>query len=196
MKRVVALFLSLLSAFPIVSAQFGFGYGYLPSPSQWLENEYLVFIIFFAIFFAIIHLSLSRVFSGNPMPSIIIAAALSFLIAASMQRNWYFLEKPILLWALFLIIALVILVVVKAFMGGIGIRGLLIAIALLVGLWPFIKSVAPYEAMSALPYGLTSFLDVIWFWALLLFAILAIIGYKLWGYHRAVQRGRAPWLSR
>lgn len=192
MKRVFVL-LFILFAIPLVSAQFW--YGYLPPPSQWLENEYLVFILFFAIFFATIHLSLSRVFSGNPMPSIIIAAALGFLISASMQRQWYFLEKPILFWALGLIAALIVLVVVRAFMGGIGLRGVLIAIALLWGLWPFIKSVAPYESVSAMPYGLTTFLDATWFFAVIIFIIIVIISYKIWGYHRAVARGRAPWLQ-
>ncbi len=208
MKRVFILLVAIV-AIPLVSAQF-FGYGYLPPPSQWLENEYLTFTLFFAIFFATIHLSLSRVFSGNPMPPMIIAAALAFLISASIQKNWVFLERPVMFWAMSLIGVLIVLAILRMFGGGMNIGGILMLVGVIIMIWPFAKSALPSQVMLSIPEGVMGFFDTTsaWVWPILiLFIIIQILAlfpipglrqlrmYRLWGRHRAVERGRAPWLE-
>jgi hypothetical protein len=184
------LFTTLISSIvnivslPAVYAQFGW-YA-IPGPEYWLDNPWVVFTVFFAIFFATIYVSLGRVFKGNVAPAAVIAAALSFVISAGIQRDWQFLQKPIMFWALILLLILAILTFFKAIaLGPIGSIGLILIIC---GSWPYIKDTLSVGAISSMPYGLISFLDSI----SIFLAVLFYIGIILFGvaFFRAIITGR------
>jgi len=158
MKKLFPLILlSLVLVMPLVSAQFY--YGFL-NPSDLLDNPWFIFTAFFAIFFGVIYMSLGRVLGGTT-PTLVIAAALGFVIAAGVQKSWFFLQQPIMFWAVILVVTLVALTFIKFLFGGQGASPLLVLgfIAILWGLWPFLKNLLPIESIEFIPYGLIDFLD-------------------------------------
>ena len=127
--------LSLILALSFVNAQYYGFYGY-NTPAQWL------------------------VIKGSPIVPGIIAASLAFLISAGIQREWYFLQKPILFWALILGTLLVIATLLRAL--GLKVGGLAILVLLFSavwGSWPFIEQGYGWKLRSYLPFGLTRFFD-------------------------------------
>ena len=151
--------LSLILALSFVNAQYYGFYGY-NTPAQWLENELVIFGLLFTIFFATIYYSLGNVIKGSPIVPGIIAASLAFLISAGIQREWYFLQKPILFWALILGTLLVIATLLRAL--GLKVGGLAILVLLFSavwGSWPFIEQGYGWKLRSYLPFGLTRFFD-------------------------------------
>ena len=168
------LFLLIL---PLVSAYWGGGYsGWGPNfrPADLLENEWTIFVILFAIFYTTIFASLGKVFHENKAVPAILALAISFLVTAGIQKQWMFLEQPIMLWALILAVLLVLLTFFRAMkIGPVMFFGVLF---LLAGLWGSIG-----DSMGViLPYGAVSFLDSInnFRWIILI-AGIALIGYGL-----------------
>lgn len=179
-----AIFIMLLGFMPLVCAQWGW-YG-VPSPEHWLDNPWFIFVILFAVFFATIFISLGRVFKGNPAPAAVIAAALSFLISSGVQRDWQFLQQPIMFWALIVVFALAVLTFLRAAaLGPLGSTGLVLAI---LGSWPYIKNSLSSNMVAALPYGLVNFFDSIsgFFSVLLVIGIICFI----WGFLSALFSGR------
>lgn len=175
MKKLFPLILlSLVLVMPLVSAQFY--YGFL-NPSDLLDNPWFIFTAFFAVFFGVIYLSLGRVLGGTT-PTLVIAAALGFVIAAGMQKNWYFLQQPVMFWAVILVVALIALAFIKFLFGGEGTNPWVVLgfVFVLWGLWPFLKNLLPIDAISSIPYSVVEFLDNTWFIAL----IIAIAGLIFW----------------
>lgn len=174
---MVMILVSLFAVLPLATAYWYSGwYGGSPNMlADLLENEWVIFVILFAIFYTTIFTSLGKVFQGNKSAPAVIALALSFLVTAGIQRQWMFLEKPIMYWALILTLALVILTFFRAMQ--IGAAGLIGLILLLVGLWPIIKSSMGIGALAGLPYGLVTFLDSIngFFWIALIIAGLWLV---------------------
>lgn len=179
MRKKIALmiFFSIMAVLPLASAYWYSGwYGGSPNMlADLLENEWVIFVILFAIFYTTIFTSLGKVFQGNKSAPAVIALALSFLVTAGIQRQWMFLEKPIMYWALILTLALVVLTFFRAMR--IGPAGLIGLILLLVGLWPFIKNSMGISGLAGLPYGLITFLDSIngFFWIALIIAGLLLV---------------------
>lgn len=175
MKKLFPLILlSLVLVMPLVSAQFY--YGFL-NPSDLLDNPWFIFTAFFAVFFGVIYMSLGRVLGGTT-PTLVIAAALGFVIAAGVQKNWFFLQQPIMFWAVILVVTLIALTFIKFLFGGQGASPWLVLgfIAVLWGLWPFLKNLLPIDAISTIPYSVVEFLDSTWFFAL----IVAVVGLIFW----------------
>jgi hypothetical protein len=193
MKKLFPLiFLSLILVVPFVSAQFYYGYF---NPSDLLDNPWFIFTAFFAVFFGVIYASLGRVIGGTT-PTLVIAAAIALVISAGMQRNWYFLQQPIMFWAVLLIVLLVASVFIKVLFGGGGMTSLWVMIGLLLilwGLWPFFKNMLPIDAVASIPYQLIEFLDRTWFLAFVVLIVGSIIGFRAWGYFKAAERGQMPW---
>lgn len=104
----IAIFLSLL-VIPLISAySYGGSWGYVNSPLYYLQNEWVMFIIYFIFFFAIIYFTTNKSFK-NPSVSAVVGAALSLFIAIAMaQRGWLnsYMGAEIGAWAL-LIAALI-----------------------------------------------------------------------------------------
>ena len=162
----------LLFALPLVSAYWGgWSYGWF-RPADLLENEWIIFTMLFAIFYATIFASLGKVFMENKAVPAVISLALAFLVTAGIQRDWMFLERPIMFWALSLTLLLVLLTFSRAMkVGPAMFFGVLF---ILVALWDAVKS----SIMSMLPYGIVSFLESIgpFRW------IFGLIGIGLIGY--------------
>lgn len=178
MKKLLPLVsLSLILITPLVAAQFY--YGYL-NPSDLLNNPWFIFTAFFAVFFGVIYTSLGRVLGGTT-PTLVVAAALAFVISAGVQKNWYFLEQPIMFWAVVLVVALIALAFIKFIVGGEGVSPWILGgfIATVWGLWPFWKNLLPFDSLLSIPYSVTEFLDATWPIALIVaIAGLIFIGKK------------------
>lgn len=157
MRKNLALMIlfSLLAVLPLASA---YWYGSFLA-SDLLDNEWVIFTVLFAIFYTTIYASLGKVFKENKAVPAVLALALAFLVTAGIQRQWMFLEKPIMFWALILTIALVLLTFFKAMQ--VGPAALFGLIALLIGLWPITRSSAGMGGIYSMPYWLVSFLDSI-----------------------------------
>lgn len=176
-KLFPMLFLSLILVMPFASAQFYYSYF---NPSDLLDNQWFIFTAFFAVFFGVIYTSLGRVLGGTT-PTLIIAAAIAFVVSAGMQRDWYILQQPIMLWATVLLAAFMILTFLKFFFRGEGKKGiwiLLFSLLLFWGLWPFFKNTLPIESIEFIPYGLIDFLDA----TAPLILIIAIGGSIVWAF--------------
>lgn len=188
-SRFALIFLFILTTslvLPLAMAQFWNAYYPIMMPADLLENEWVIFTILFAIFYVTIYVSLGKVMKGNKMAPAVVAVALAFLITAGIQRQWMFLEKPIMYWALILTIILVGLTFFRAMaIGPVALTGLVL---LLVGLWPFIRNSLTIGGRALLPYGLIRFLDAISPLAL----ILLIVGFVLvcWGWLKSLSAKR------
>jgi len=179
--NLVFIFIALIQI-SLVNAQF-----YFPlTPRYWIDNPWVVFTIFFIIFFGIIYISLIKVLGRNPVPSAVIAASISLLVSAGIQREWQFLQKPILFWALAVILLLAFLIIIRVM--GIGPMGLTGLLFITIGSWPIIKDSLPTSVVASLPYTLVSFLESAspFFVALFIIGIIIIIT----ALSRALWRGR------
>lgn len=134
-KGFVALvFLSLIE---LVSAYNGWGgswsYGF--SPSELLQNEWVLFALVFLLFFAIIYLAIGKPFKENRMAALVIAAIISFLIASAFTQRAYFykgLSEEVFNWVLILAVLIAIVFILRATLYFIGPIGFAIT---LLGLW-------------------------------------------------------------
>jgi hypothetical protein len=123
--KLSKLFLAfLIVSIPIVSAYTPFYY-YLSSPSELLQSEWVVFILMFAIFFAVTYFAIGKTIKSKGAATIISAAVAIFIAAAVSQRAWYsgFMGDSLGSW--FLLAALVVgflmlLRVIGNMFGGIG----------------------------------------------------------------------------
>ncbi|MFH0831553.1 MAG: hypothetical protein V1886_01670 [archaeon] len=186
MKRNLGLLIlaSVIAVMPFASAYWnGLGFGYGFSPSDLLDNEWAVFLILFAIFYSTIYASLGKVFKDNKAAPAIIALALALLVTAGIQKQWTFLEQPIMLWALILAVVLVLVTFFRAMnVGPVMFIGVFL---LLAGLWGSIKDSIGYM----LPYAMISFFDSLqgFAWAIII-AGLVFISYGFVKTHSAREK--------
>jgi putative flippase GtrA len=169
---------------PLARAQW---YGYFPlKPAELVQNEWAIFTVLFAIFYSAIYFSLGNVMKGNKAAPAVIAIAISFLVTAGIQRNWTFLERPIMFWALILALVLVVLTFFRAM--AIGPAGLVGLILLLLGFWPIVKNSIGINSIAMFPYWLVSFLDTLSPFAMwmLIIGIVAV----LWAWFKSLGRQR------
>jgi hypothetical protein len=153
----------------------------IEKPSELLENPFVVFLISFAVFFAALYFSLGRVFRGNLAIPAIIAAGISFVIAAMIEREWQLLQKPVSYWIIILILLLVF-IVFFFFISTIGgpVAGLILVSAIYAS-WPLANIVAP-KISFYLPHALVKLLWDTWWIALVLCIVLVL--YFSWRYHK------------
>lgn len=154
---------------PVAAAQ---SYNYI-IPSQLLNNPIVVFLLFFALFFAVIYFALGRSMQGNLAIPAIISAVLAFVIAAGAQQQWQVMQRPIMFWMMLLAAALIMCVLILAFMKYGGLEAGIGIVAGIYGLWPIIKSSLGQTTVYSMPFEIKNFLDKTW-WIGLIFAIIML----------------------
>ena len=83
---LVLLSIIVLAILPLVSAYDFGGWGYYNSPLDYLENEWVIFGIFFLVFFAIIFYTVNKAFKNSAVSGVI-ALGLSLMIAMVMAQK-------------------------------------------------------------------------------------------------------------
>jgi len=148
MKKILSLIALCLVLFNVVSAYNGYGYGWY-SPSQWLQNEWVVFGLIFVIFFALIFFGVSRTMKENLGVAAVIAFGLAAFIAFTIsQRTMFYGYVGEGLGNWFFIIAILIAAVffirfVTNIIGGAGMFLSLFAI------WLVLSNVDPYAVLPS-----------------------------------------------
>ncbi len=100
------LIIAILSflALPIISAYSfgGWGGGYYSDPMMYLQSPWVLFIIYFIFFFAIIYFTTNKSFK-NPQVSAVVALALGLFISMALGNRGYlnyYMSAGIASWAL------------------------------------------------------------------------------------------------
>jgi hypothetical protein len=176
-EGLLVLALSLIIVFtilPLISAYNFGGWGYYNSPLDYLENEWIIFGIFFLVFFAIIFYTVNKAFKNNAVSGII-ALGLSLMIAMVMARRgllYGYLGEEIGSWILIITILIGIAFLIRFVYESFGKTGTIVA---LIGLWIVLRSIDPYEF---LPYQLLTdtFINIYEFFASIFGGIILIIG--------------------
>lgn len=141
-KIVSAVFIINLIA--IVSA-YGWGsWGYYSSPSDLLQNEWVMFAGIFILFFAIVFFAVSKTFKENKGAAIVVALVVSLFISmAVVQRGWLYsyAGEEIGSWALVIALLLIIGLIIKLMNDVFGRFGAIIAV---IGLWISLFFIDPY----------------------------------------------------
>ena len=171
------LFLSSILVFtliPLISAQFGWGGGYYSSPLDYLDNEWVIFSLFFLVFFTIIFFTVNRAFH-NPAVSGVIGLGLALMIAMVMAKRGFlygYVGEEIGAWVLIITILIGIGFLVRFIYESFGKTG---TVAGLIGLWFVIRSIDPYDM---LPYQLLTdvFVNTYEFFASILGLIVLVVG--------------------
>ena len=154
-RRLLTLLLSLILVFtilPLISAYNlgGSTWGYYNSPLDYLENEWVIFGIFFIVFFAIIYYTVNKAFQ-NPPVSAVVALGLSLLISMVMAQRgllYGYLGEEIGAWVLIVTILIGVAFLIRFIHESFGKTGTIVA---LIGIWFVIRVIDPYEF---LPYQL------------------------------------------
>ena len=159
---------------PLISAQFGWGGGYYRSPLDYLDNEWVIFSLFFLVFFAIIFFTVNRAFH-NPAVSGVIALGLSLMIALVMARRgllYGFMGEEIGAWVLIITILIGLAFLIRFIYESFGKTGTMVG---LIGLWFVIRIIDPYDLI---PYQLLTdvFVNTYEFFASILGLIVLVIG--------------------
>ncbi len=102
--HLIILLLGFFLAMPIISAYSfgGWGGGYYSDPMMYLNSPWVLFIIYFIFFFAIIYFTTNKSFK-NPQVSAVVALAMALFIAMALgQRGYldYYMSAGIASWAL------------------------------------------------------------------------------------------------
>ena len=102
--HLIILLIGFFLALPIISAYSfgGWGRGYYSSPMDFLRSEWVMFIIYFIFFFAIIYFTTNKSFK-NPQVSAVVALALSLFIAMALGQRGFldpYVSSGVASWAL------------------------------------------------------------------------------------------------
>lgn len=193
LKYILMLFsilILLIVILPAISAySFGGGWGYANSPLDYLNNQWVMFMIYFMFFFAIIYYTTNKSFK-NPPVAAVVGLALSLFIAIAMaQRGWLdsYMGSEIGAWALLISALIAVGFTVKFSFETFGRIGSVAAILIL---WFILFSTPPETILP--PELLTdTFLNVYyfvssWIGLIILLIISAVIitarGNRKWGY--------------
>ena len=84
---LTAIFLSLI-VIPLVSAYSYGSWSYSGSPLDYLQNQWVMFIIYVIFFFAIIFYTTNKSFKNPPIAGVVAAALSLFIAIALAQRGW------------------------------------------------------------------------------------------------------------
>jgi len=188
--------IALMIILPLVSA-YTWGGGYYRSPLDYLDNEWVIFSLFFLVFFAVIFFTVNRAFK-NPAVSGIIALGLSLMIAMVMARRgllYGYVGEEIGAWILIITVLIGIAFLMRFIYESFGKTGSIIG---LIGIWFVIRSVNPY---NMLPYQLLTdtFVNTYEFFASIIGLIILVAGgliilnitdTRTWGERLLKQLGR------
>lgn len=177
-KRLALSIVLVLVLIPLISAysfgpSWGSSWGYYNSPLDYLENEWVIFGIFFLVFFAIIFYTVNKAFKNNAVSGVI-ALGLSLLIAMVMAQRgllYGYLGDEIGAWILIIASLIGVGFLIRFVHESFGKTGTVIA---LIVMWIFLRSLDPYKF---LPYQLLTdtFINVYEFLASILGLIVMII---------------------
>ena len=137
MRKIIPTILSIIFLAAIVSAYNGWNYGYL-SPSNLLDNEWVVFGLIFIVFFAIIFFALGKTFKENKAISAIVAVALSFFISVIFSRRvsfYGYVGEEVTGWITLIALLIIIVFFLKAMFDLLRVTGLVMGI---IGTWLFL----------------------------------------------------------
>ena len=84
--KFLKLLIVLIISLPIVSAYTPFSY-YLNSPSELLQSQWAIFILMFAIFFAVTYFAVGKTINSKGAAAVLSAAIAIFIAAAISQRH-------------------------------------------------------------------------------------------------------------
>ncbi|MFA7707749.1 MAG: hypothetical protein WCX73_02260 [Candidatus Pacearchaeota archaeon] len=167
-----------LAIIPLISAYSWGSWGYYSSPLDYLDNEWVIFGIYFLIFFTIVFFTVNKAFQ-NPAVAGVIALGFALLISLVMAQKgllYGYLGEQIGSWILIITILIGLGFLLRFVYESFGKIG---AIVTLIGLWIAIRSIDPYEF---LPYELLTdtFINIYGFFAsvfggIVLIAIALII---------------------
>jgi len=174
---VILSIISVLFLMPIISAYSytGFGdFGFYGSPLDFFENEWIMFVIIVAVFFATIFYTLYKAFKNKGVAAII-SMGLSILISvAIMERG--LIESygggEISSWALFLAAAIGIAFLIKFASESFGKIGVVVTVSLI---WLVLHNFYPEQLLPELLTNVSAFM---WFWEWFIIAIFP--GLVLW----------------
>ena len=145
-KTLTTIFILTLLALPLISAQtWGGGMWGYRSPLDYLENEWVTFIILFLIFFAVIYYSINKT-TKNPAVSVIVALGISLFISLALTRRgllWGYgqgIDAWVLLGAAIIGIGFLIKFASESF----GRAG---AIATVILIWIILNAIDPYQIL-------------------------------------------------
>jgi len=180
----------------ILISTFVSAYGYrnfdYSNPMGLIQNEWVLFLLIFAVFFSLIFFAISKTFQENRMTAVVISAVLSLIIAASLSEKFY-LRQHFGQWVVLIAILIAVFSVLKIMVGHLGISAFL---ALITATLIFLRTSVdplmsfPYEVISNPLFGLYDFF-VNWF---VIIILILITGYMIYyqikeeKYHRAVRR--------
>jgi len=165
-----------------------YGYGsfsgswFMPSgflPSELLNNPWVIFGLFFALFFAVSFYSLCKTLKGSRAPPAIISTVLAFFMAAGIQGVWPQFSKIII--TVSLVLFAVILLLLLFGKGKNIFSGLLIILSFLLFLWPIWSNLVSPYFLASLPTGMVYFLDTkswIGFWVFVAGMVFLLISGK------------------
>jgi len=150
-KFFIIIFMTLFLTTSVLAYNgFGGGGWYYSSPMDFLESPWIVFLLVFAVFFALIFFSLAKTFKGNTAVPITISVVISFLIAAMFSEKFY-IRQYLGDWIFLIAILIAIFAVMKILLGHLGISVLFAAIT---GVLIFLKTyIDPYIDF---PYNIIS----------------------------------------
>jgi len=148
MRKIILFCLSIM-LFSSVIAYYPY-YGYF-SPYDILNNEWLMFVLVFLVFFAIIFFALNKTFKENKGPAIVIALIISLFISATISQRYY-LQQFVGDWGIVLGILIIVGFLIKILYDRIGLLGIMIVVTgfllyLQVGIDPY--EVLPYEVLAS-----------------------------------------------
>ncbi len=143
-KLLTTVIITALLIIPLISAAWGYWGGYR-SPLDYLENEWVTFIILFLIFFAVIYYSINKT-TKNPAVSVIVALGISLFISLAISRRgllWGY-GQGIDVWVLLGAAIIGIGFLIKFASESFGRAG---AIATVILIWIILIAIDPYQLL-------------------------------------------------
>jgi len=186
------ILLLILITLPLVSAYNGYF-----SPSQLLENEWVIFSLIFLVFFAISFFALARTMKDNKGAALIVSAVVALFIAFAVSRRGFFygyvgetIGNYLLVFAL-LLGAIILIKAITNIVGGIG---LFIALG---ALWFVFSSlnpfdILPYELLNSRFMSFFNFLAGSGFLVLLIIALIVVV-IAAYGGNKEINKSIRKW---
>jgi hypothetical protein len=154
----------------------GYGSYFWPQgflPYQILNNQWVIFLLFFAIFFSVSFFSLSKAFKGTGRtPAAVVSFAVGLLMAAGIQGIWPQFSKTILVIGL-IILGLVMLLLLFG-RGKNVFLSIITFLSLIFWLWPIWSDAISPFTLSNLPWNFIYFLDA-WHWVFFYVFLVSIV---------------------
>lgn len=145
-KTITLITLLTLLVLPLISAQWGWGYGY-SNPIYFLENEWVLFTVLFLIFLAVIFYTVNKTMK-NQAVAMTIAVGLSLLISLAIAQrgliSGYGLGGELGSWLLLIASLIGIAFLIRFAAESFGWVGTLVTLILL---WMLIRFIEPSQLL-------------------------------------------------